>query len=424
MEKLLKLTRSEGLRQSALVMGGTFFATGFSAIAIILISRILGPATFGEFSVGFALALILNRFNDLGLSFALQKFAARETTIEQKNKLFSFATRIKLLAFLFICIIGILVYLPLSRLLNFSQPLIILAAFVFSAGTTAYEHLQAILQSLHRFSQSVIANILQAILKTLGAIGFYFFSLKNSTLIFSYYLLAPLLPVFLSLKLVPSWFKIQLNQDFIKEKKLLTSIASHASIAYLSAGIIENIDILLVQKYLNTFEAGLLGGVSRIALLFSLVAYSLGTVLNPRVARYREKIHLQKFIKKASLIAALSLIGFLSLIPISKWMLIFTIGPDYLSGLNILNLLLASSFLTIAVIPFIAMFFSFEADWYFSVSGAAQLIMILAGNLIFVPIYGLPAAAWTRLITRLSLFIFTSLLAFYLYHREYVAKKT
>jgi len=418
------LKKSEGLKQSSLTVIGNTLAMGFSAMAIMIFSRNLGPSKFGEFSVGFSIALILNRFNDLGLSFALQKFAPRITDKKQLNKLFSFTTKIKLLGFFAIVILGLILFRPISNLLNFSEPLIILFAFIFSGATTAYEQLQAGLQSLHRFFNSVVANTIQAGAKFIGAIVIFFLGSNSSLIILSYYLLTPAIPLILLKKMMPDWFLLKLNDNFSKERQLLKTMAKHSSVANISAGLIENIDILFVQGYLSSYETGLLGGVSRIALLFSLVAYSLGTVLNPRVARYQEKKHIQKFILKALIIAGLSILGFLASLPFSKWLIFFSIGPAYLNGISILNILLAASFLTIAVMPFIALFFSFEANWYFSLSGILQLILIVGGNLIFVPIYGLQAAAWTRLVTRLVLFIFTFTLAIYLYYKNYVFKKS
>jgi O-antigen/teichoic acid export membrane protein len=196
-------------------------------------------------------------------------------------------------------------------------------------------------------------------------------------------------------------------------------MAKHTSIAFVSAGIIENIDILFVQKYLSSYETGLLGGVSRIALLFSLIAYSLGNVLNPRVARYKDKKDVNSYIKKALFLLVACIAAFLAFIPFGKLAILLTVGPEYLPGINILYILTAASFLAIAAVPFLALFYTFEASWYFSVSGILQLVIMIVGNAVFVPLYGLEAAAWTRLSTRLFLFIFTCLVALHQYKKRY-----
>ena len=184
----------------------------------------------------------------------------------------------------------------------------------------------------------------------------------------------------------------------------------------------EKVDVLFLQKNLTTYETGLYGGVSRIAMLFALVAYSLANVLNARVAKYKHREHLQQYIKKALGVVVLAALGFAAFVPIAKLVILLTIGPEYVAGVGVMLILTAASFLAIAAIPFIALFYSFDADWYFSISGILQLIIVLVGNAVFVPLYGLEAAAWTRLATRLFLFLFTAVIGLYLYNKHYGAK--
>ncbi len=420
LDQLKRLSQSQGLRQSVLVTSGNGSSMGISALALIVISRFLGPEKFGVFSVGFAILLMLNRISDIGLSYTIQKYAAKSHDHKEINRIFSYATRYKLFAVLLTSFIGLLVFLPLSKFLSFSNPSIILLAFLLSSVSVAFEHIQAMLQSLHRFSQSVVINVLQSIIKLIGAIALFITSLSQPILAFILYMTAPAIPIiFLFRKIFPSWVKLRLSVESVELNKSLKVMARHSAVSYISAGIIDNIDILFVERYLDPFETGLLGGVSRIAMLFSLLAFSLGTVLNPRVARYKEKKDVKSFFIKAIGILFLSIIGFLVLAPFSKWLIIFSIGGEYLAGVGILQILLAASFLTVAVIPFMALFFSFDFPWYFSLSGILQLGIIIAGNLLFVPSFGLAAAAWTRLVSRLVLLVFTLTLALYAYQKKF-----
>jgi len=322
-------------------------------------------------------------------------------------------------------LLGFATFQWLAELLRFDNQFIVLIAFLLSPATILYEHFQAILQGLHRFSQSVIMNVIQAVMKATATVLFWFGEVTTATPLLIMYLSAPLLPVLFVKKLLPRWFSLNIfTKDFSTERSLTKSIISHAAVSYMAAGIIENIDILFVQRFLNTYEAGLFGGVSRIALLFALMAYSLGTVLNPRVAAYTTTRQLTSFVKKSLLLVAACVIGFLVYLIVAKWLLIFTIGSEYLSGLSVMNILVASSFLTLAVMPFVALFFSFDAPWFFSVSGLLQLGIIIVGNVVFVPVYGLEASAWTRLISRAVFFVFTVAMAYYMYRKHVLKDST
>lgn len=418
-DKLLSLFKSTGLRQSIFSLVGNTAATGISAISLMFISRLLGPEKFGEFSVGFALVLILLRVNDFGLNATILKFVGEKPEKLDVIAINTFTLKLKFyttLAILFIAVLGT----PfLARTLNFPDQNLLLFSIFFGIWTVYYEQLQSLLQALHLFSQAIVINVIQASIKLLAALSFYFFRIESTFVILNTYMFAPAVPVLLCKKLLPDWLTFSFTRPNQELQHKIINMAKHTSVAFISAGIIENIDILFVQRYLNFYETGLLGGVSRIALLFSLIAYSLGNVLNPRVARYKDKKDVRSYIKKAVVLLFACIAGFVAFIPFAKLAITFTVGPEYLPGVSILYILTAASFLAIAAIPFLALFYTFDASWYFSVSGIIQLLIVIVGNVVFVPHYGLEAAAWTRLATRLFLFLFTCTVALYLYRKKY-----
>jgi O-antigen/teichoic acid export membrane protein len=417
-----RLSQSEGLRQSLITVVGNFGATGVSAVALILISRLLGPVQFSEFSVGFAVLLILNRINDVGLNAAVLKFAGGTQDKPTITRIVGYTTKIKALVSVAL-VSGCLLLTPaLVKFLNFQQPVILYAAVVLSLFSTWYEHLLAVLQATHRFTAAVVANLLQSSTKLVVVVLLWGLGLSSSITIFVSYMVAPVIPVMLFRWLTPSWLKVSLPKQNITEHSALWAMARHSAVGFIAAGMIENIDILFVQRYLSPFETGLMGGVSRIAMMILLVAYSLGNVLYPRVARYQQVTHMRKYIRKAMAMIVVALIGYLVFIPFGELSILLTIGSDYVAGVDILYILVAASFLTVATIPFQALFYSFKADWYFSLSGIAQLLIIIIGNWWFVPEYGLEAAAWTRLASRLLLFVMTFSTGMWLYYQHYVQK--
>lgn len=418
-KKIRTLLLSQGIFESIKTLIGSIFATTISAISLMIYSRVLGPEKFGEFSVGFAIVLILTRINDVGLNNTILRFGSKKDETIEKNFIYSFTLKYKMVISLCIIIFTLLFFKKITNSFNFSNDSIILLAMTLGLVTVYYEHLLSTLQSLHRFNQGIIINIIQASIKLIGAIILLAVSSASSLFAFSLYIFAPVVPVLFWKKFVTKTTKIdfQIKNDELKSEIL--KLAKHSSIGLIAAGIIENIDILYLQKYLTTYEVGLYSGISRISLLFSVIAYSFSNVLYPRVAKYQNKSDISVYIKKALMLAALSVVGFLVFIPFGKLAILLTIGTEYLSGINVLYLLTASSFIAVAAIPFIALFYSFNANWYFSISGIIQLTVVLVGNTIFVPIYGLEAAAWTRVATRLSLFLFVFATSMILYKKKY-----
>jgi O-antigen/teichoic acid export membrane protein len=417
--KLQTIRHSQGLQQSAITIGGSLIAAGLSAIATLIITRKLGPEEFGIFSVGFALVQILVRVTDFGMTAVVQRFAGGETDREEINTFFSFTTKVRLITWIVLCLTGLLFGNLIADLLNFQYPEIIVISFILTGATYFYEHFQAMLQAIQRFGQSAFVNISQSFLKALLSLLLIATVPLTTFWVFCGYMVAPVVPFILYKKLFPSWVHITNTIDLKSKAQTVFQFARHAAVGFICAGIIENVDILFVQKYLTTYEAGLLGGANKVALLFSVIAYSLASVLNPRVAKYKTKHDIQAYSKKACLILAASLVGIVAFIPLAKPVLLLTIGEAYLPALPILIVLVASSLLSVAAVPFIALFFSFNKASYFSISGIVQVAIILVGNALFVPEYGLDAAAWTRLWARIALLVLTITMAWWVYKHEY-----
>lgn len=423
LQRLHTIKKSEGFQQTVLNIVGNLVTTALSALAVILITRILGPKNFGEFSVGFSLVLIITRLNDFGLNTAITKFASAAQNNSEKKYIYTVTLKYKkIISFLFV-VLGLLFYNKIAGYFNLQNPLIILFALTFGICTVYFEHLLVTLQSLHLFSKAVLINALQTGSKLIGTLVLMLFHVVNPAYYFLIYIASPFIPTFFTKKLLPQSIQDEKVRKSSELERKILALARHSSVALISAGIIENIDVLFLQKNLTSYEAGLYSGISRIALIFSLVAYSLGDVLNARVARYKEKAHIQSYLKKVFVLLAASSVIFLMLLPLAKYVILYTIGPAYLAEEKVLMLLLSASFITILSMPFVALFYSYHLNWYFSVSGVLQLIIVLAGNFLFVPQYGLEAAAWTRLSSRLFLFAFCSLLSLGLYWKKYGSKK-
>ncbi len=415
-----KIFSSQGLNQSLLVMGGNIIAQGMSAVALIIISRRLGPLLFGEFMVGFSLVILLSKINDLGLTYAQQKFIPNLPQEKDQNQLFSAVIQLKLIVISIVIVLGTLSVPFLAQLLNFTNHHILYLAIWLSAATSIFEQLIAMLQSLLRFSQSVVANILQGGMKLTGSLLLWIMAASSATGYFLIYMISPLVPVLIARTLLGSSRKLKLNKNYVADWKKISQITKHGAVAFVAAGIIENIDILIVQGYLQEYEAGLYGGVSRIALFIAMFAFSLAAVLNPRVARYRKKHHLDSYLKKAALLTAISVIGLLILLPLAPLIINLTIGPEYLPGTTALRLLFTASFILLATVTLIATFFSFpKAEWYFSTAGLIQLASLIVLNLALIPSFGVLGAAWARLLSRLVLLGYTGTVLAIVYRRTY-----
>ncbi len=418
LKQLQKLSTSQGLIQSLYTVFGNAVASGLSGIAMILISRKLGPSEFGEFSVGFSLILILISINSLGLNVVLLQHIPRLKTILARNKLTSYTLWLKLKAYLLISAAVLAIgYLYVFNI--YPHRLITVISLVALLGVLLYEHMLTNLQALHRFWMAVVINLIQSSTKLFIALALFFDNTKSAAVALALYSVGPFIPALIWRRFFPQDTTLILKSDFATEKKLTWSIMKHSALGLMVVGISDYVDVLFVRGYLSAYETGLFGGVSKIAMFVMLFAYSLGNVLYPRVARYQLKTDIKGYVGKALLISVLAVLGFIAFIPFAQLAIQLTVGPEYVSAWAVLVILMAAAFLTIAIVPLQALFYSFEAPWYFSATGFIQLVVVMIGNGFFVPMYGLEAAAWTRLMSRVVLLLVTIVMAWFMYRKKY-----
>lgn len=418
------MRQSEGLRHSLLTISSYSLASAFSAVAVILISRLLGPVGFADFSLAFSLSLLLNRLNDFGLSTVIQKYVGGEWRQHKLSAYLSILLRYRLVASVLLTTLGIIFAQPLSALFHLSNPALIPLSFICSLSVTYFEGAQVMLQSLAKFKLAAYNYVLPALLKFTLAVVVFVWYIPDISLILSLYLLSTLPSLLVAEIYKPKFIKYQLERRWPKEEKKIQGLLQHSAFAVIAAGVIENIDILFAKHYLSAYEVGLLAGVNRIAMLLYVVAYALANVLNPRVANYRQQVHFDAFLRKAYLIMLAAVGGFFLLLPFTHYLIAWTIGPAYLAGESVLVVLLAAGFISIMLVPFMATFYAFRNNSYFSQSAILQLVIVLLGNFFLVPVYGLTASVYTRLAARLALLFFTWLLLWWHYRREFGSQKS
>ncbi|MCD8484182.1 oligosaccharide flippase family protein [Candidatus Woesebacteria bacterium] len=190
-------------------------------------------------------------------------------------------------------------------------------------------------------------------------------------------------------------------------RKAIVRFWPHAAVGSVAITLINNMDLLFVQGTLNSLETGLYAGASRLASFVVLATYAVSSVLNNRVSRYRSKKDLRAYLWKSLSLAGLAFLGFLVFVPLSRTLIIWTIGPEYLGGLLPFIILVANALLGFALVPYTSYFFAVDAPSYHSVGGVLQVSLIVLGNILFLPAYGLLAAATIRFVTTLVFGVYT-----------------
>jgi len=282
--------------------------------------------------------------------------------------------------------------------------LMALAGAVFLA---LYNDLYYYYLAKQQFLQAGLMNIAQSLLKVL-AFGLIIVAWQgNLVAISSAYYLA-LLVVPLIFLLIDKQARLPKPQALNKPKaEKINRLWRHAWIATLSVVLVDNFDLLLVQRFSNDYQAGLYSGAMKIAMFMSLIGASLETVINSRVARYQNKQTLRDFLQKSRISIVLSIVLSIVVIPLSELLIKYTLGSDYVAATGILKLLLINVFLTIIVLPLAGIFYAIDQPNYFSRVGLMRVVIIFGLSVWLLPQFGAPAAAASRIVATVAVLIYS-----------------
>lgn len=419
-----QLARRGGLAQVLLLSTGNAVGMVISAIALILYSRHLGPAEFGIFSVAFAFMQIIVRVADFGTNMAAERAIARVSHLDQSqsDSLIRTTLGLKIASFVLVGTISWLLAPWITHsLLHLDNIALIHSAIVLALGTIMFEYSTLVSQATHRFVLVAHITIAQGIGKLVFSLILMWQGVLTAASGLWIYGLMPGVGAVIAFRSAP--IALSLPTHWRQNLAQILSVAKWTGVAALALTIADNLDVLMVQSLMSSFDAGIWSGAVRIAAFANLIGWSLGSVLNVRVARYHTKVHLSSYLGKAWKLSLAVFLGLVALIPLSSLAINLTIGSSYTVATAPLQILLISTALYGATAPFAALFYAFDRPQYYAIAGLLQTILLIAGDYLLIPRYGLEGSAWVRVGIRLILFIFTILYALRAYHNHFVSRK-
>lgn len=404
--------KSHGIAAIAVLGSGNVIGTIISAVALILFSRFMGPTEFGLFSAAFAAMQIVVRVGDLGTNMATERAIARVYGRDNvlADRLMRVGLWLKAGNFAVCALVGWVTSPWTSSLLHIESVALIRMAILLASGTIFFEYTTLVFQATHRFGMVARITIAQAV----GKLGFGLILIWQGILSAGTGMLVyGLLP---GIGALTAWFKNPLSsfalpKSWQKDLGQILAVAKWTGLAALAATLADNIDTLMVKSFMTSYDTGIWSGAVRIAAFASLVGWSIGSVLNIRVAKYHDPAHLKTYLGKAWKLALISFLGIFVCLPLAGFSIWVTIGQAYTSATVPLQILLIASGLAAATSPYVALFYLFDRPEYYAIAGFISTAVLLLGDFFAIPAFGLMGAAWIRVVVRLAVLGFTLLYA-------------
>jgi O-antigen/teichoic acid export membrane protein len=265
-----------------LTFGGKAAGLFFGLLIVVLIARELGPSRQGVFAVGFSLSLMLIHLGGLGLTSANPYFVARNP--EQRRRIAANSILLALVLGLVLIGIGIGVKLVVPETVEGLgwTPLLVALAGVPAALAALF--LQSILLGGGRMVAYNGVEVAQFALTLVAlAVGFWAldFGFTGALATVTASRLATAVAYLAVLRLPPGRLDASLARRML-------AYGFRAYIAIVASFLVIRLDLLLVNGYLGSRQAGLYSVAATIADGMFVIPAVIGLNLFPRVARSGE----------------------------------------------------------------------------------------------------------------------------------------
>ncbi len=416
---LKSLKNHPAMLDAGFAITGNVAGAAVSGLAMIILSRTVGPEVFGIISVGFSLMLISARLADGGLGASLLKYFPTLSTHDQEREFFWTTMLFKLLLGIGLAILLSISSSWLAKVLHISVEIVLIVAWL-NLVTLVFDHLGGVAVAMFKIKYAVLANFVQALIK-LGIAGLTVLNpLLSAPSILAAYIAAPGPVTLLYRRLLPK--RIWQRPAVLPWREIyykIRNMAGHNWVAGISTAVLQNFDVLIVSSLLLRVEVGYIGAATRIALLLSIVGASLAGVVNPRVAKLQDHKQLKQYWGKATLILVGMLIVAIFVPFTSRLLLTYTTGPEYLPAAGVLSWLLVATCFSIGLTPFVALFFRYHEARYFSVAAIMQALIVCLGTYFAVVGYGMEAVGWIRVASQAAMLVLTVGWAIMAHQREF-----
>jgi len=377
--------------------GGAFFT--------IILARALSPDNFGLFSALWALGILLASLGDLGISAALINFLPKVK--DDKKAIISLTFWLQLASALLLGLITInflflrQTIIPGSTsgqylLLGFLVAILIVEAFI-----------QNIFTAERKFIITTFLQATDSLVKlTIVTVLFFKGGLKIETAIIAAIVSATLV-------MIVGLFREFKNISFVFPKiyfRKIIKFTKWIALTRVFSVAVSRIDVILLTSLSTNFQAGIFAAASRIALIFTLLASSLGNVTAPRFSSFVNHDDTKRYLKKLFAFALLLTFGMLITTIFARPIISIVFGDKYLAAIPVFQ------FLTIAMIPFLftlvtvnPLIYYFNQPKFIAKITIIQVLLLITLDFILIPRYGALAPTISLGISNLFLFAITGI---------------
>lgn len=421
---LTQFMSSKTARRTYMVFMGNGIAMVFAFLFTISIIRLLSISDFGYFSAIFTFLILVTDLADIGIGNSLSRFLP--PLEDKKDKLFGFLKTAFLLQTGITIALSLAVFLSSSLLSNiffhtsrFAYLFRIASLGIFAAILANF--FQYALSAMQKFLHSSIIAGTGGILRFIFLLVLLPLSAVNLTNVIWTQVISFIILTVIGFTLIGGSFLH--FEETLKNLKKLIKFTFYLGTARSITAIVSRLDVLMLVAFTNSIETGIYSTASRVIAIYPLFAGSFTTVIAPKFASLSHHEELAKFMKKV-VIGTLGLIAsIVVLISIAYPFMTILFGEKTAPAVPVFQLLLFSMIFFVASVPAVSLvIYYLKKPHILTINSIIQLILVVGGNIFFIPRYGKFGPALSFILAYGITFFLTTFLSLHYYKKVSVRK--
>ncbi|MCR9241098.1 MAG: lipopolysaccharide biosynthesis protein [Rhodobiaceae bacterium] len=388
------------LKTSSLLMLARIGGTGLGFLIQLALVRLMPPTDYGIYVVALSLAAVLSIFCAFGLPSVTARFVADYQETGDKARIAGFILNAKRHIAVTALIFGLVVFVLLSSgLVDREYQIPLMLACVLAPVLAAMRFGGALSNTARRFYLTYLPDVtFRPLLLVGGLLGIYFLAVPMTT--------TNVLLVHLVVALAAScllWVVLQPRRQFVLgevqpvlERKTWRQAATPMIFVTLLTSLLADIDILLLSTLLPAEQVGIFSVCLRIMLL---VEFGIQTVFQMSMPDFAEaQARNETLLMRAALrraqhaTLAFTLAAFCGVAVFGDGILLL-FGERFTVGADALVFLIGGQILRSLIGPVTQVLTVVGAQMRSLMSYGIALLVLIAGNTLFVPMVGLEGAA-------------------------------
>lgn len=401
-KRFMGLASSGTAHDSAIFFLGNLANTTLSFLAVLILSRHLGPAGFGILAVFNSVLVMIVGLTDLGLNTTSIRLVSeyRQEDPRKAAVTMNVIVRLELMVGTLILLVGVMFSAPLARLLGGEQYLLpVRLGFIAGAFTSVAAFFGPFFVAYRQYIKNALLNLASFLLRTGLVILMLVMAKLTITRVMDIYTLVPMLFLIVGFWFIPRDFLTRTSPS--ERRRAYGDVIRYSKWIFLTlvaTGAISRLDVLFLAHYWGARPTGWYYAAQQLITIMPLVITALSTVLLQRISSLPRAQYVP-YLKRAAGAIGLIAIALLPGLLLAPYVIKLIFGGAYAPAVAPFRILLLAQLVTLLAVPLSVWFLGTGRPVKTTIAAGLQFVTALVFYLLLIPRYGTVGAADAVLIS-------------------------